>query len=288
MTLEDIVDDIFIQLKEVKGTDIFWTEDEVKAAANDACNEIADRLMCFRTSNIIKIVAETRSYDISLADDYLLGSLSRVEFDGERIWPISIAELDSYNENWRVITGDRPTHYIMDLESSLQIDLYPQPNTTGTAGADVITTTTEDVDIGDGIDATARIGYSIFEKSVSSVTGEADPTNRVNNLETFFAKYPARLTDDSSQFLHPVTNNPQKVLTKGAMSILLMKEGEGKDVEKAGVWYRSFLRAIKLLTRFRSKGMVHRMRSISGISIASQMGRGRVNLGQSYPSYYFR
>jgi len=282
MNLGDITSDVFLQLKEVKGTDDFWVETEVKNALNDACYEIADRLMCFRVNNLINIVADTRSYNISNGDDYILGSLSRVEFDGEKIWPITIAELDAFNESWRIITSDRPTHYITDLESSEQIDLYPLPTTTGTITTTATSTVTS-VAIGDGIDATAVIGSSIFTKTVIGTSTDDPPTDRTNNLETFFAKYPTRISVDSAQFLHPVTNNPQKILTKGAMSILLMKEGEGKDIIKASAWRKYFFEAMKKLDRLRSKGRIHRMRSIS-----EGLGRGQVNIGAYYPPYYMK
>jgi hypothetical protein len=282
MDFEDIVNDIFLQLKEEKGTDEFWTEPEVKSAANDAYYEIADLLMCFRVSNIVKVVAGTRDYVISSSDDYILGSLTRVEFDGRRIWPITIAELDIFNESWRLVASSIPTHYIVDLESSIKIDLYPLPDTDG-EDTTTATSVSADVDIGDGIDATAIVGSSIFTKIVAGTSTDDPPTDPTNNLETFFAKYPTRLSADSDQFLHPVTNNPQKILTKGAMSILLMKEGEGKDIIKASAWRKYFAEAMKKIDRLRSKGRIHTMKSIS-----QGLGRGQVNLGSTYPPYYFR
>ena len=137
-----------------------------------------------------------------------------------------------------------------------QIVIYPSPVTAGAGSGSVY-------------------GVSVF--TANTVT--TDPTN---NLKVFYAKFPTRLSTDTESFLHPVNNNPKKILTKGAMAILLMKEGEGKDMEKAAVWYKLFTAATQSIRREKGE-VVHIMRSISDRSPLP-----RANLGGHYPSYYFR
>ena len=253
MTLLSVVTDVFLQLKETKGTDLFWVESEVIAALNDTYYEIAETTRCFKASSILLVVVGTRTYD--LPSDYIFGSLERVEFNNKRIYPISIAELDEIDPDWRSTTGD-PERYILDLGTSNQIVVYPSPITAGAGSASVY-------------------GVSVFTSSTTST----DPTN---NLRVFYAKFPTQLSDDTDVFLHPINNNPRKILTKGAMAILLMKEGEGKDIEKAAIWYKLFVAATKNIRREKGE-VVHIMRSIS-----DRRPTSRANLGGHYPRYYFR
>lgn len=252
-TLLSVVNDVFLQLKETKGTDLFWVESEVIAALNDTYYEIAERTRCFKANDILLVVIGTTIYD--LPSDYIFGSLERVEFNNKRIYPISISELDEINPDWRSATGD-PERYILDLGTSDQIVIYPSPVTAGAGSGSVY-------------------GVSVF--TANTVT--TDPTN---NLKVFYAKFPTRLSTDTESFLHPVNNNPKKILTKGAMAILLMKEGEGKDMEKAAVWYKLFTAATQSIRREKGE-VVHIMRSISDRSPLPC-----ANLGGHYPSYYFR
>ena len=52
MTLLSVVTDVFLQLKETKGTDLFWVESEVIAALNDTYYEIAETTRCFKASSV--------------------------------------------------------------------------------------------------------------------------------------------------------------------------------------------------------------------------------------------
>ena len=253
MTLLSVVTDVFLQLKETKGTDLFWVENEVISALNDTYYEIAESTRCFKANSIVLMVIGTITY--SLPSDYIFGSLERVEFNDKRIYPISISELDAIRPSWREETGD-PENYILDLGTSDEIVVYPKPDTAGAGASSVY-------------------GVSVFTSS--TVT-----TDSTDNLKVFYAKFPTKLSDDDEDFLHPINNNPKKILTKGAMAILLMKEGEGKDVEKAAIWYQLFTNALKSIRREKGE-VVHVMRSISGSKHASL-----ANLGGHYPSYYFR
>ena len=103
-----------------------------------------------------------------------------------------------------------------------------------------------------------------------------DPTN---NLKVFGSKYPKRLFRDIEVFLHPVSHNPRKILTSGAMAILLAKEGEGKDIIKASFHNKRFEEKIKLFQRPDVKRM-HVLKSITNYQY------GALNLGNNYPRYY--
>ena len=291
LSFENIIDDIFTQLKEEKGVDNFWSEAEVKDAANDTYWDIADEAKCFSGEAIIPILSGIRTY--KMPEDYIFGSLGMVEFDSEEIYQISINDLKRYNRQWRSDTGD-PDGYIMDLGNIDEIVVYPKPDTTGNS----YNLASESQDYG-VIVAVGDTSYETFESEegvIVATDGEVhfdttqglgpvlaitDPTN---NLRVFYKRYPKRLVNNDEVFLAPVSQNPKKVITKGSMAILLTKEGEGKDIQKGSYWNKRYNEALNSLKRPRTS-MLHVMRSISDGS-----GRGNVNLesyrSSKYPSYY--
>ena len=137
----------------------------------------------------------------------------------------------------------------------------------------------EDFNMEDGVITTIG-GEEVKFDETEGFGPVLDLRDTENNIQVFYAKYPKRLSQDKEVFLHPITYNPRKVLTKGAMSLLLLKEGEGKDIIKANVWRSRFETAMKKLDRPRTNRL-HQMRSIS-----EGTGRGRFNLGSNYPAYY--
>ena len=102
-----------------------------------------------------------------------------------------------------------------------------------------------------------------------------------DNLKVFGSKYPKRLFNDDEVFLHPVTQNPRKILTDGALYYLLAKEGEGKDIAKASFHNARFKEKINLFKR----PDVKRMHVMKGITYFSRH-YGALNLGNNYPRYY--
>ena len=287
-----IIDDVFVQLKQRKDVDTFWDENEVKNALNDIYWEIALERKCFREEAVIEIVTGTRRY--KMPENYVLGSLTRVEFDSERIFPIDMQLLDSYNSDWKTITDSEITHYITGAFPTDEIAVYPLPDTSG----DTYDLASESEDYG----VVTTVGDTSYEEFNSEEGVIVDSTGNVNfeeaqgegpvqsirtetnNLKVFYAKFPKRLFNDTEPFLHPLTQNPKKILTKGAMSILLAKEGEGKDIAKASYYNKRFNEAMDALDPTNTP-VIHRMRSISDPSRGRQWQRGRVNLGGTYPSY---
>lgn len=294
LSFERIIEDVFDQLKEAVGSDGYWTENEVKDALNDAYLEIADELMCFTRDAIIEVFSGERIY--KLPEDHIIGSLRRVEYDEEKIYPVTVAELDSYDKNWRSKTGD-PTHYILDLYGPDEIALYPEPDTTGSEynlaseskDRGVVTTVEndsyEEFNSEEGVIVDSS-GEARFDSSFGTGPVQAIETP-TGNLHIFDSKYPKRLESNNEVFLPPITYNPRRILTKGALATLLAKECQGKDIVKSTYHRNSFLKAIEKLDRPRTKRL-HRMRSISEGSTGHEMRRGDVYLGAHYPSYYFR
>jgi len=287
-----IIDDAFTQLKQVKGRDTFWDEDEVKNALNDAYWEIALERKCFMEEAVIEVIANVRRY--KLPENYVLGSLTRVEFDSERIFPIDIKHLDAYNEDWKAETDSEITHFITGAYPTDEIAVYPLPDTSG----DTYNLASESEDYG----VITTVGDTSYEEFNSEEGVIVDSTGNVNfeeaqgegpvqsirtetnNLKVFYSKFPKRLFRDEEPFLHPLTQNPKKILTKGALSILLAKEGEGKDIQKASFYNKRFNEAMDALDPTNSP-VLHRMRSISDASRGRAFQRGMVNLGSNYPSY---
>lgn len=286
--------EVFTQLKEVKNDEGFWSEQEVKDAINDAYIFIADEAQCFKLEAIIEVVANERKY--KLPENYVIGSLHRVEFDEEKIFPISSHELDEYNLNWRDESTSEPTHYLPpgDLCNTDEIILYPKPDTTGAvynlaseSEDKGVITTVEDDSYEEFVQEEGVIVDSDAEETQFDETTGTGPVLDIKdpsgNIKVFGAKYPKRLYNDKEVFLHPITHNPKRVITHGALAVLLSKEGEGKDIAKASFNHKRFLEAIDIFKRPKSKRF-HRMRSISELT---DNFRG-LNLGHHYPSYFMR
>lgn len=290
----EIQNDVWDHLKEEKGTDEFWTEAEVRRALNDVYYDLAFDLRCFRTEFIIEVRSGVRKY--KLPSDYVIGSLTVVEYDDKEIWPVAYKELSDWNRNWRSASGT-PTHYILGLDSDDEIDLYPAPDTSGEVYNEVSTSegnygliTTigddsyEEFDKDRGVIVDTDENDARFEYAEGAVQDIMDPTN---NLRIHYARFPKRLLNDGEIFLAPVSNNPQRILTKGALHILLEKDGEGKDIAKASYYNKRYE---ETKDKFKSVSRLPRtnvMKSISESSGRNAFNRG-LNLGDHYPSYYMR
>ena len=292
-TFLQVQEDIFVQLKQEKGTDIYWGEQEVKDSVNDIYIDIADTAMCFRLDHIIEVKVGIRAY--KLPENYVYGSMNRVEFDGEPIYPVTSMELDAYSHTWRTEEGD-PRYYLPpgDISQYDEIAVYPKPDTagavynlaSGSADYGVIVnvgdTSYEEFNSEEGVIVDTD-GNARFEELAGSgpVLQILDPND---NLRIFGARYPVRLFNDTDVFLSPITYNPQKILTKGSLAILYAKDGEGKDIAKASFYNKRYEEAKeKIFGRGKIK-KIHRMRSISEVSIGGYGGRG-LNLGANYPVY---
>lgn len=293
-TFSQIQTEVFNQLKEDSSDPEFWSEQEVKDALNDTYMFIADESHCFRFDRIIEIKIGIRIYKMPF--DYVLGSLYRVEFDSKVIYPISSMELDTYSKSWRNAEGSNITNYIPpgDICNTDEIAVYPKPDTNGAAynlaseteDNGVITTvgdtSYEEFEQEDGVivdtDGNARF---IEEEGTGPVQEIQDSSG---NLRVFGARYPKRLFKDNEVFLHPISQNPRRILTHGALALLFSKEGEGKDIAKASYYNKRFNETVvKVLNKQRVK-RTHRMRSVTEISVGNNMNHG-LNLGDNYPVY---
>jgi len=286
-TFLQLQEEVLQKLKEEGGG--FWIRQDVKDAINETYIFIADETFCFRLIHIIEIKAAIRTY--KLPENYILGSLDRVEFNQKIIFPKSASELDSYSLTWRNISGSNIQHYLPpgDICGNDEISVYPLPDTDGTfynlastskdygvivaVGDDSYEEFTEENGIIVGTD-----GEAAFEQADGIVLDIQDPTD---NLRIFGAKYPKRLFNDDEAFLYPLTYNPQNVITDGSMAVLLAKEGEGKDIIKASYYNKRFR---EKLLRFQ-KPKIKRMHSIGSISDVASVN---FNLGEHYPVYMRR
>lgn len=286
-TFAQLQNDVFTQLKEEKGDAGFWTEQEVKDAINDTYIDIAQTAKCFRQEKIIEIRNGIRFY--KLPENYVYGSVNRVEFNNEIILPALAAELDSHSITWRSDTGAEILNYIEpgNISQFDEIGVYPLPDSDGTAYNLASTTKDDGVIVAVYDDSyeeftqengtiIATSGDANFSQSDGIVLEIQTPTD---NLKVFHAKYPKLLYNDHEVFLPPISYNPQKIITKGSLSILFGKDGEGKDIQKASFYTKRYNEARDNIEKPKVKRM-HRMRSITDMS-----HRGRLSLGQNYPFY---
>ena len=296
-TFLQLQEDLITQLKESSTDPNYWSRQEIKDALNDTCIFIADETHCFKLRFIIEVKAGMRLY--KLPENYIFGSLHRVEFDEEVIYPTTSAELDVHSSSWKSESG-RPRNYLQDICESDEIVVYPKPDTDGPAynladdsgSGDYGTITTvgdtshEEFNSEEGVIVDESTGEAHFDETEG--TGPVvDIRTAEDNLQIFAAKYPKRLFNNTEVFLHPVSNKPRKILTLGSMAILLSKEGEGKDIQKASYYNKRFMEACNMFKRPQIKRM-HKMRSITDGSHGNYNERGDLNLGNNYPSYFVR
>lgn len=227
-TFKNIQDEIIVKLKENATTPRWWTLDEIKLAINDTYIFIADELKCFKDTYSDVIIN-----NFKLPDDYVTGTIERVEIDDKAILPVSVRELDEYNQSWKEISA-KPTNYIEpgELGAFDEINFFPYPD----------------------LDTYTCVVY--------------------------YAKYPTLLVNDGDEFDNPIKNNPRSIITHGAMALLFLKEGEGKDIQKASFENKRFAEACDAIgNRPKTRNKSHRMLSIT------DCGGSSFNLGSNYPFY---
>lgn len=280
--------EIFRQLKEENNDEGYWTTDEVKDAINDTYMFIADETFCFRLEHVIEIKANIRIY--KMPQNYIMGSLYRVEFDDKIIYPVSSSELDDTNRNWRDTTGSDILAYFPpgDICEVDEIAVYPLPDTDGT----VYNLASESENYG----TITKIGDDSYEEFVreEGVIVNSDEAevrftpergvvqeiqSGVDNLKVFGAKYPKRLNGDDEVMLQPISHNPRRVVTLGSLSILYAKEGKGKDIAKASFYNKRFNEVLMNILQRPKVRRRHVIRSITDYSAGF-----RLRLGENYPN----
>lgn len=293
ITFEEMQNELIDDLKENATDPSFWSLTEIKRAINNTYWFIADETLCFRSIFIIEVESGRRFY--KLPEYYIVGSLDRIEYNEKRIYPITSDELDSYSRTWRSSSGT-PTHYLPpgDLCKSDEIGLYPEPDTTGTVYNTASKSERYGVIVGTGDDSyeefsqeegviVATVGDANFEgQERGPIIDLYDPTN---NLRVYAAMYPKKLFNNNEVFAHPVSYNPRRIINLGSLAILFAKEGEGKDIAKASYYNKRFEETMNKILKRQKYKRTHIMRSITDISIGGYNMRGKVNLGEHYPSY---
>ncbi len=290
-TFKQIKEQIFAELKEEVGDDGFWTEQEVKDSINDSYLSIAHDVRCFKLERVIQVRAGIRKYKLN--ENYVLGSLYRVEFNKKPIYPVSSLKLDRYSRTWRNITRTDITHFIPpgDISNTDEIVLYPLPDTDGNVYSLASTSQDSGVLVAVGDDSYEEfvtedgVVVSLDEDEVGFLQSDGavqDIFDATNNIRYYAAKYPKRLFRDNEIFLHPITNNPDKIINSGAKAILLEKEGEGKDIAKASYHNKRFKEK-------KEKIDVPNLRQMHVLSSITDYDRNRyLNLGDNYPAYVKR
>lgn len=286
--------DIITQLKEDVTDPNYWDLDEIKDAINDTYIFIADEELCFKLERIIVIRIGIRKY--KLPEDYIYGSLNRVEFNEKAISPISSMELDALNTSWRNESGSLIRRYIPpgDLCNTDEIMVHPEPDTEGATY--ILASTSQDYGVIVAVNDDSYEEFNEQEGVIVDTDGNAqfeelmgtgpvleiqDPTD---NLRIFGARYPKKLFNDWEVFLHPITYNPRKVITHGSLAILYSKEGQGKDIAKASYYNKRFMESLSRIFSRPKSNRTHVMRSITDYSVGNISNRG-LNLGENYPSY---
>ena len=233
-TFSQVQNDVRTWIKEVSGDSGYWTNQEIKDAINETYHFIADQTMCFKLEEIIQVKANIRKY--KLPENYVVGSLYRVEFNDKRIFPITSGELDALSSTWRSTTSETPTHFIPpgDICNTDEIILYPCPSVDGKEYNLASDSKDDGVIVSVGDDSFEE--FESDEGVLVATSGEAhfdetegtgpvlDIKDSENNVRIFGAKYPKRLFNDNEVFLHPLSNNPRSILTNGSLAILLSKD----------------------------------------------------------------
>lgn len=142
MILSDIEAEIFRGLKE-PSTGGHWSESEILRRINMGQRRIVRLTGCMKDTYTATTVVGQSSY----TKPTVCLRVERVYYQylGNKLWPISIADLDLLSENGTIDdpwtgTQDEPTHYYQSLKN---IYLYPKPDAATTLGVEVLVRPTD-------------------------------------------------------------------------------------------------------------------------------------------------
>lgn len=119
MTFEELQVEVFRRLDESSSDPAFWTEDDVKAALNEAYHEISDTSEWYERNANLPLLSHRTYYDLRTAvgSDTVL-SIRHGQNSNTRRWltPADLRELDYHTFNqWEEITGEPQSFFIRGL-----------------------------------------------------------------------------------------------------------------------------------------------------------------------------
>ena len=128
-TLTEIYTKILESLEREAGSSDFWISDEIKDYINDLYINTCRYSRILRTRDVSTVsVADQPNYNLP---NKCLQVFS-MTYDGEPIFPTTIAELNAYSFTWRTANSSTPLWWYFEIgKEYTEINLYPTPQNSG-------------------------------------------------------------------------------------------------------------------------------------------------------------
>lgn len=279
LTVADIFDRVFTQLRENGADPIHWSKSEFFKYINDGLMDIAEKAMCFKQTVGIEVKSGQRRY---LIPKTILVP-ERIEWDGEFLDEAGVEDLDNHDSSWRVRTGD-PKVWFVELCPPGYIDLFRVPDTDG-----------DDTDfssdygvISDISDGTNTFTFSSEYGIVTAVSSDGNQVIEMDddygvttgwfsesgNLTIIGLGYPDSIENENDTLPRPIHGNYEMMVNYITYRALL-KEGPGLDVEKAAIFRAAYMEA-RNTVRVRPKTSTRRrfVRRVQNMEIQRVIGPG--------------
>lgn len=114
-------------------TAAFWTDSEMNTWIDDACDDIAMRTLCLRSSTLLTPTESLAEYTLTSQISDVLAILDEQFYmdaaNWDRLEPTTREELNRDYPGWKNADDGTPIMYYWDLEDNVH-GLYPPPNST--------------------------------------------------------------------------------------------------------------------------------------------------------------
>ena len=247
LTVANIFDRVFTQLRENGADPIHWSKSEFFTYINDGLIDIAEKAMVFKRTVGIEVTSGQRRY---LVPKTILVP-ERVEWDGEFLEEAGIEDLDNHDRQWRVRVGE-PYVWFVELCPPGYIDLFRVPDTDGDE-----TDFSSDYGVISGIsDGVNTYTFSSEYGIITAVSSDGDQIVEMDadygtttgwfsesgNLIVIGVGYPDSIENENDTLPRPIHGNYEMIVNYITYRALL-KEGPGLDIEKAGIFRAAYMEA---------------------------------------------
>lgn len=279
-TVNDVVANVLLRLREASTGSEFWTDTEFVDYANELVRFAAFDSEMFFKEGTIAGVANKELY--AFPSDYI--ALRWLRYEETLIHHAHPEEWDAKNESWADETGT-PLEYSLQIQNGY-FRPYPYPAVSGIAAsfdAEYGVPVSEDSD--DTFD-TEYGGITVID---SGETGDSEHGTLVNISDTdnnFQIGYVYLPTDLSigSTIMYPLSRDIS-IMEFYILWQCYEKDSEAKDMQKAQYWYQKFAQRYKLL---RKHDKLPRSPTIVGSAThhSKHSGRSFPLLPSNYPRYW--
>jgi hypothetical protein len=225
----------------------FWSIAELNDYVNECNKDLAVKTE-FKQKNRITLVADEQTYFDLPSDCY---KVLRVTYDDDKLYPITMRELDTYDENWRDTTQTEPERYFLDNLAPGKLGVWPRTTTSGT-------TFDFDTEYGVMVRLTEDSTDATFDQETGAVTNitntgdyefnqEYGVVVRVattdDNLKVDYVAIPDDLTVDTDE--PEMNKNFHIAYVYFVCKEALLKHGDQRDTQKAMLYEQKYMRKMQ-------------------------------------------